>query len=97
MDAAHRGVTAVRSERELDTGCEFNYTWDAENRLIAVQIRSDTTPANLPLFRALYGYDAFSRRATKTVERQEPADAHTGLRPGWVIVEQKYFFYEDGV
>ena len=37
----------------LTQDARFNYAWDAENRLIAVQTRSDTTPGNVPLFRAI--------------------------------------------
>ena len=78
----------------LTQDAKWTYTWDAENRLIAMQMRAEMTPPQVPLFRAYYGYDGLSRRVVKSVERQDPVVTSTGQRPGWVIVEQREFIYE---
>jgi len=59
----------------------WNYTWDAENRLVKVESRSDTPQASLR--RVEWTYDALGRRI-----RQTTSDGSSG---NWVVTEDLKF------
>ena len=72
----------------------FIYTWDGENRLIAVETRADL-PASVPRVRVTYQYDPHSRRIGKEVSRRgaeaqswEVEDARTFLYDGWNLIQE---------
>jgi RHS repeat-associated protein len=60
----------------------WSYTWDAENRLVAMQ----TTAAVVPGTRLEFTYDAHSRR----IERR----TYTGTTDDWTITETLRFVYD---
>ena len=65
----------------------FIYTWDGENRLIAVETRADL-PASVPRVKVTYQYDPHSRRIGKEVSRRG-AEAQ-----GWNVEESRTFLYD---
>ena len=65
----------------------FIYTWDGENRLIAVETRSDL-PASVPRVKVTYQYDPRFRRIGKEVSRRG-AEAQS-----WNLEESRTFLYD---
>ena len=67
----------------------WEYTWDAENRLVGMKTRAGLVtagPEALPSVRLTFGYDAFGRRVSKSVE--------TGAAGQWDYVGTTRFAYE---
>jgi RHS repeat-associated protein len=64
----------------------FNYTWDGENRLIAVETRADL-PESVPRTKVTYQYDHQSRRIGKTVHHPLPA-THSYIYDGWNLIAE---------
>ena len=67
----------------------WEYTWDAENRLIKMQTRTGLVSAGpdpLPIERLTFGYDAFGRRVSKRVERL--------VSGNWQVQRQTKFAYD---
>jgi RHS repeat-associated protein len=64
----------------------FVYTWDGENRLIAVETRADL-PESVPRVRVEYQYDHRSRRISKTVHHPLPA-THSYIYDGWNLIAE---------
>ena len=70
----------------------FIYTWDGENRLIAVETRADL-PASVPRVKVTYQYDPRSRRIGKEVSNLEGetwavAEFRTFLYDGWNMIAE---------
>lgn len=63
----------------------FVYTWDGENRLIAVETRADL-PTSVPRVKVTYSYDHQSRRIGKVVSNLE-SDT-------WTVAESRAFLYD---
>jgi RHS repeat-associated protein len=83
----------------LTQDARWDYTWDAENRLISMTERRDnvTAAAGDPAKRKLdFGYDAQSRRTRKTVSQWNATTSawttlyeHTFIWSGWHLVHEK--------
>lgn len=83
----------------LTQDARWDYTWDAENRLISMTERRDnvTAAAGDPAKRKLdFGYDAQSRRTRKTVSQWNAGTSawttiyeHTFVWSGWHLVHEK--------
>lgn len=68
------------------------YTWDAENRLVAMETRTDL-PAAVPRLRLEFVYDAQSRRVRKTVSAWQTdhwslTTDHVFLYDGWLLLAE---------
>lgn len=71
----------------------WRYTWDAENRLIAMETSPAAAEAGVPRRRLEFGHDAMGRRAAKRVYAAGPGGwtltAHTRfLHDGWNLVAE---------
>jgi RHS repeat-associated protein len=69
----------------------WDYTWDGENRLIAMQTRSAVLASGVPEQRLEFAYDPQSRRISKTVSNLASgnwnlASAHRFLYDGWNLL-----------
>jgi RHS repeat-associated protein len=66
----------------------WTYQWDAENRLIAAEMKADDLPADLPQMRMEFHYDWLSRRVATVTQTKAP-NATT-----WTTVETRHFWYD---
>jgi len=69
----------------------WDYTWDGENRLIAMQTRTAVTNSGVPNQRLEFSYDPQSRRISKTVSNRVSGvwnlvSAHRFLYDGWNLL-----------
>ena len=65
----------------------FNYTWDAENRLISAETLTNL-PANVPLVKVDFAYDYMSRRIGKDVYAWDAGTTN------WSLTESRAFLYD---
>lgn len=84
---------AYDRDGNLTADGRWNYTWDAENRLLAVETRPDAvSPAGaLPVERRQrieFAYDNLSRRVAKKVLRWDTAAA------AWAVATENRFLYD---
>lgn len=68
----------------LTSDSRWTYTWDAENRLTAMQENTATLPAGWVRQRLEFSYDAGSRRTRKTVKQWDGAAWQTTSDMGYV-------------
>lgn len=66
----------------------WTYQWDAENRLIAAEMKADGLPEDLPQKRMEFHYDWLSRRVV-TVTKSKAPNAAT-----WSTLETRHFWYD---
>lgn len=72
----------------------FNYTWDAENRLIAVETATNLVGTAVPAVRLEFAYDYMSRRVSKTVYSgltngvYSSTNVITFLYDGWNLISE---------
>lgn len=64
----------------------WNYEWDAENRLTALETRSTAYAAGAPRQRLEFKYDYLGRRVQKRVLNWSA--------PGWSLVSERRFIYD---
>jgi RHS repeat-associated protein len=67
----------------------WSYSWDAENRLIAIETLPAAYNAGAPRQRITFGYDSQGRRFSKTVENWNGSTAN------WETENQTAFLYDD--
>ena len=80
------------SDGNLTQDGRFTYTWDGENRLIAVTTRADL-PASVPRVRVEYTYDHQARRivsatAVWTNGSWQAVESRAFLYDGWNVVKE---------
>jgi YD repeat-containing protein len=63
----------------------WSYEWDAENRLIGMETRTNL-PAAVPRLKLSFAYDYMSRRVGKTV--------HTNASGSWILTSDSSFLYD---
>ena len=66
----------------------FTYTWDAENRLVAVETRREAFSAGAPKLRLVFGYDSDNRRFKKEVWQWDIPTA------AFVLQSTSFFVYD---
>src|SRR5438128_9266361 len=75
-------VFAYDSDGDLLSDGRWDYTWDGENRLIAMQTRYGL-PSGVPIVRLEFSYDYLSRRVQKRsyvpAGPPPPTDTATGV------------------
>ncbi|MCX6856556.1 MAG: hypothetical protein NTV80_16815 [Verrucomicrobia bacterium] len=92
-------VMSYDDDGNLTQDARWDYTWDAENRLISMTERRDNViaaPVDPIKKRLVFGYDARSRRTSKTVYDWNAVTStwtnlyeHTFVWSGWHLVHEK--------
>lgn len=98
-------VMTYDDDGNLVSDARWNYTWDAENRLIAMQTQNvspiglSALAAGVPLRRLEFSYDSQSRRIRKVVKTSPTPlpDEVTGTfpPPTWNVASDTRFLYND--
>ncbi|MBI5770482.1 MAG: RHS repeat-associated core domain-containing protein [Verrucomicrobia bacterium] len=70
----------------LTDDARWHYTWDAENRLIALETTGQAAAAGLPRQKLEFAYDSQSRRISKKVS--------TGNGTTWTLAYHTHFLYD---
>jgi RHS repeat-associated protein len=79
-------IYSYDADGNLTTDEHWDYTWDAENRLVAVQTNSMAVAIGAPSQRMEFGYDFLGRRILKRVLAWQSG--------AWALLTEKKFIYD---
>ena len=72
----------------------WTYTWDAENRLIAAEMRDVSVPASVDLRRVEFSYDAKGRRFERRLKVKATPTGSTVRNTAWQEVSHVHYWYD---
>ena len=72
----------------------WTYTWDAENRLIAAEMRDVSVPASVDLRRVEFSYDAKGRSFERRLKVKATPTGSTVRNTAWQEVSHVHYWYD---
>ncbi len=87
--SANPEIYSYDDDGNMEEDGRWRYTWDAENRLIAMETIAAAAAAGLPKQRLEFAYDGRSRRVQKKVFVRDMTDT------AWVVATSLKFVYDE--